>query len=156
MKKIVSALLALILMLGLVLSFTSCGADLSGVYTDKNGNTWTFKSGKLEIDSTFKHAEVEHAITAVYSYDIELSDDKTVETLTLTLKKYVYEGDNAEAKEQVKEMNAYVDVRAAEDKQVSSVSQKTLTKEYTLTRADDGSYISLKSGTTITRLTVKQ
>lgn len=109
MKKILSLALACALLLGCVLMFASCG--MSGAYENDFG---TYEFGAF--------GKVTHSVKGidyktVYSYDIEEDDDGD-KTLVLVVKEFVYDGDDEEIKEDVKELNEKLAEEDEEDRTV--------------------------------------
>ena len=88
MKRTLSLILALALVFACVLSFASC-ESFSGEYTDSLGNTWSFKGGKLKIETKMV-GETEKLVTV--------------------LEGYKYSGDNATVKDKIRDANTYADL----------------------------------------------
>ena len=128
MKRIVSLLLACLLLVGCVFSFASCG-ELSGVYNDAKGNAWKFTAFGLEIYTKLNKEEV----IAIYDYSVTEKEDGS-KAVTLVEQKMKYKGDNADIEQRIKEMNAAI----------KTMDEKSRSKEYTLTEGEG--YIML--GTT--------
>ena len=140
MKRTLSLMLALALVFVCVFSFAACGTNIKGTYKDANGSVWTFSGSKLEIEGTFTINKTDHKVTAVYDTSLE-TNDKGVETLTLVIKKYVYEGDNEVAKETVAQANIKLDTDTDVEK----------TTEYTFKQ--DSEKITLTKSSVTTTLT---
>lgn len=93
MKKIISAVLVCVLLLGCMLTLASCGKKLSGTYTtggDLLGNTYEF-SGK-NVTMTVKVAGFSKVIEGTYEIG-ENDEEETVITFTFA------SDDNAEEAE---------------------------------------------------------
>lgn len=144
MKRTLSFVMALALVMTCLFAFASCGEKIQGVYTDANGSVWTFSGNTLEIEGTFEINKVKHTVVAVYKADLKVADGK--ETLTLVIKKYRYDGDNETAKEVVDQANV----------KLGTDSKTEKTSEYTVKQEDAGKKITLTKSSVSTVLTLKQ
>ena len=142
MKRTLSLILALALVFACVLSFASC-ESFSGEYTDSLGNTWSFKGGKLKIETKIEVDQASHTVIAVYSYETKMVGE--TEKLVTVLEKYKYSGDSATVKDKIRDANTYADL----------MTETAKTAEYTVTHDQSGAFINItKSGVT-TKLTLK-
>ena len=98
MKRLLSLLLAALLLTAALLSLASCGSDVKGTYLSENGY-YTYEFSRRELTVYNKLEE----FGKLYSYKIdELSGNRY---LFLTLKEYVYEGENASVAAYVEALN---------------------------------------------------
>ena len=91
MRKIISAILACVLILGCMLTLASCGGIDNGEYKGENGEIVRVSGKKMFV-------QVEGLEDLEFVYKFKVKDDK----ITLTLKKINYDGDDKKVEEQIK------------------------------------------------------
>ncbi len=96
MKKILSAILVCVFILGTILVLVSCGGGIDdGKYVGSNGNTIEISGSSLVITVT----EYDETFDAKYKYEVKSSDkDPEKQVIVLTLEENNYEGQNEKIK----------------------------------------------------------
>ena len=120
MKRIVSTLLAVLLLSATLLSLASCGG-IAGTYISQTGAlTYEFSSKRVVYSDAFTEYDT------VYTYEIEKNGSSRY--LLLTLEEYTYDGDKQAVKDYVKTLN----------EELSKTQPKT--ERYSFIEAADGTY----------------
>jgi hypothetical protein len=102
MKKIISAILACVLMLGCLLTLASCGGIDNGEYVSKEtGETIKVSGRKMLIEN-----DALDGLVFVYKFKIKADKETGEEKITLTLKKIKYDGDDKATLEKIKSLEA--------------------------------------------------
>lgn len=145
-KKLLALALVAVMAMSMML-LTSCGSDKDDDDGDSLDGTYVAVSSNASFDSceidgnelSVEQSLFEETIVIVYSMEIDEdgkgnddAEEMGLASVTLTYKKYIYEGDNETLKEQVEEANERIAEGEADD----------YAECETFLRIDDGFYIN--------------